>query len=64
MGWGSGFLEITETSLADALDMTCIQASSLVKIPTLRVRFPYPTWKLMMDSYNNKYPEFEISLQI
>ena len=28
------------------------QASSLVEIPTQRVRFPYPAWALMMDSYN------------
>ena len=28
------------------------QASSLEKIPTPRVRFPYPTWTLMMDCYN------------
>ena len=27
------------------------QASSLVEIPTPRVRFPYPTWTLMMDCY-------------
>ena len=63
MGWASGFLEITETSLADALDMRCLQASSLVKILTPRVRFPYPTWK-HMDSYTVKYQEFGLSLQI
>ena len=28
------------------------QASSLVEIPTPRVRFTYPTWTLMMDCYN------------
>ena len=28
------------------------QASSLVEIPTPRVRFPYPTWTVMMDRYN------------
>ena len=27
------------------------QASSLVEIPTPRVRFPYPAWTFMMDSY-------------
>ena len=27
------------------------QAWSLVEIPTPRVRFPYPAWTLMMDSY-------------
>ena len=27
------------------------QALSLVEIPTPRVRFPYPTWTLMMDCY-------------
>ena len=30
------------------------QASSLVEIPTPRVRFPYPTWTLMTDCYNLK----------
>ena len=28
------------------------QALSLVEIPSPRVRFPYPAWTLMMDSYN------------
>ena len=28
------------------------QASSLLEIPTPRVRFPYPTWTLMMACYN------------
>ena len=28
------------------------QASSLVEIPTARVRFPYPTSTLIMDCYN------------
>ena len=27
------------------------QASSPVEIPTPRVRFPYPTWTLMVDCY-------------
>ena len=27
-------------------------SSSLVEIPTSRVRFPYPAWALMIDSYN------------
>ena len=28
------------------------QVSSLEKIPTPRVRFPYPSWTCMMDCYN------------
>ena len=28
------------------------KASSLVKIPTPRVRYLYPTWTLMVDCYN------------
>ena len=31
---------------------TSRQASSLVKIPTPRVRYLYPTWTLMVDCYN------------
>ena len=35
------------------------QASSLVEIPTPRVRFPYPTWTLMMNCYNPSGLEFQ-----
>ena len=35
-----------------------IQASSLVQIPTPRVRYLYPKWTLMVDCYNLVFKQF------
>ena len=41
-----------DSYILPALHIQDRQASSLVEIPTPRVRCPYPTWTLLMNCYN------------